>query len=79
MSFSDIKITRTLPIVGGFVKIPDDNNNMPKVGPTETAYDVLEFGVTSKMKFIKFPEVAVDDQTNVDYQKVVEDIALAKL
>lgn len=79
MGFQEIKIVRTLPIVGGLVKIPDDNNNMPKVGPTEVPYDTVEFGVTSKMKFVQFPAVSIDSQTNVDYQRFVEDVALAKL
>jgi hypothetical protein len=79
MDLNSIKIIRTLPIVGGFIKIPHDNNNLPKVDPTEVPYSVLEIDITSRMKFIEFPEVAADSQTNVDYQKVVEDIAIAKL
>jgi hypothetical protein len=79
MSFNDITIIRTLPIVGKFVKVADDNNNLPKVHPSEVPYPVLEASPTSKMEFIEFPAVTADSQTNVDYQKVVKDIALAKL
>jgi hypothetical protein len=79
MGLNEIKIVRTLPVVGGFIKIPHDNSNLPKVNPTEVPFDTLSFGVTRKMTFIEFPEVSADNQENVDYQKVVEDVALAKL
>lgn len=79
MGLNEIKIIRTLPVVGGFIKIPHDNSNLPKVGITEVPFDTFSFGVTSKMTFIEFPEVAADNQENIDYQKIVEDVAVAKL
>lgn len=78
MGLNEIKIVRTLPVVGGFIKIPHDNSNLPKVVPIEVPFAVV-FDAALKMTFVEFPEVAADNQVNVDYQKVVEDVALAKL
>jgi hypothetical protein len=78
MSFSEITIYRTLPVVGGFIKIIDDNNNLPKLVLSEVPYSELKFGVTSKLDFIEFPGVVANDD-NVDYQGVVRDLAIAKL
>ncbi len=79
MSLNEIKIVRTLPVVGGFVKIPRDNSNLPRVNPDEVPFDTFIFGVTRNMTFIQFPEVSADASTNYDWQGVVEDIAVAKI
>lgn len=79
MSFNEIKIARTLPVVGGYVKIADDNNNLPKVTPSEVPYDDVKFGVTTNLEFIEFPEESINAASVIDYQQTVRGIAEAKL
>ncbi len=81
---STITIEPKLPVIAGFVVIPDDNNNLPKVTPAEVLLAisgtyVLTFGITDKRDFVVFPTYDSNNKAAEDYYEEVRALARTKL
>lgn len=85
----NINITLKLPIINGFVSIPDHNNKLPPVTPDEviaeipTAYvESLPFNENKTVwgyKSLVLPSYTPDDGPASDFYQTIRNIALAKL
>jgi hypothetical protein len=81
---TQIDITYKLPVIQGFVIIPDDNNNLPKLTVAEvleafpTAY-VVDFSVTEHRKFVAFPAFHSDSHVAEDFYAELRALARTKL
>lgn len=79
-----ITIEPRLPIIAGFVTIPDDNNNLPKVTSAEviaiipTAY-VMVFGTTDKREFLVLPSYDSQSKAAEDYYEDIRVLARSKI
>lgn len=79
-----ITIEPKLPVIAGFVAIPDDNNNLPKITPAEvlsaiSGTYILTFGTTDKRDFVVFPNYDSNSKAAEDYYEEVRELARAKL
>lgn len=79
-----ITIEPKLPVIAGFVVIPDDNNNLPKVTAAEvllaiSGTSILTFGTTDKRDFVVFPGYDSQSKAAEDYYDEVRALARAKL
>jgi len=86
MSFNTIKIERRLPVVGGFVEVPGDQNDLPPVTADEIVNALgtdlvtkFQFGTTDKMNFVALDEHAIDAVPTNDLHEQIRDVARSKL